>query len=65
MIKELDSRTGLTRMIFNGDSWLKTNTEFSCPFTVVVYAEWNERRSWSRIIDFGFGPANNNIVVAN
>ena len=35
------------------------------PMTFEFYAQWNSLNSWSRIMDFGSGEANNNIIIAN
>lgn len=42
------------------------NTDYSQGFTVEAWVQYKSfRRSWSRIIDFGNGQGNKNIVLAN
>ena len=41
------------------------NLDYSQGLTVAVWVHYNSFKHWSRIIDFGNGPGNNNIVFAN
>lgn len=35
------------------------------PMTITFWARWDDFKLYSRIIDFGNGPSNNNIIIAN
>jgi hypothetical protein len=64
-MRSVDDRTGQITYYFDGASWLSTESNFGGIFSVSFWAYWNELTSWSRIIDFGNGPGNNNLLIAN
>ncbi|NET41386.1 LamG-like jellyroll fold domain-containing protein, partial [Okeania sp. SIO2B3] len=41
------------------------NIDYSQGLTVGAWVQYNSFKNWSRIIDFGKGPGNNNILFAN
>lgn len=65
MVRTFDERANQHGYYFDGGSWLQTESTFGGLWTASYWLIQYETASWSRHFDFGNGPSNNNILVAN